>query len=596
MPEELAKILIVDDDEDITVTICEYFNSQKLGIHPIATSDPRKVLQILEQHQDIRLILSDFRMPGMNGFDLLILVKSKYPQILFVIMTGYSTQELRREGLKRGAIRYIEKPFDLAELSDIVRDALQGSAGFGGVIEAIQLPDIIQLIGVSRRTVTLVITADQGKAVIHFEDGEATHAVCGDLVGEDAFHEVFKWTGGRFNFTTPTDKAEHTITRSWQGLLIEAARRMDEGAASEAGMGSSSLETGNGPQRRETTAFDELLSEPAAALMIETDTALHGFEALEPNPATPSLNGDLIIQTAIPKPIPHPAPPPIPKIAPARTGAVKPKSEPQDADFSKIKDQWLGTALGRAVEAYLAWWPPDRPSIRFGDNNLGHLPPPLRLHFSYQSRLILKEMFKLENAPFDFGGEEVSRALDGLTQALIKNWQLSRDFYHQTIRDAVYFEAVRSLDPVRALVELLQQPSGATAAEIKSLLQALIENQLIEDHFRALIEDLGKQEERRIHPRQMEYLARAILYRRDEAEGYRSMRQAMSNLLQMISIGQSGSNEGLPADIIIAMLEAHGLVQIADFLKIEGYNQSNSINLEELEGLWRRYLGSLVAA
>lgn len=629
MPDTPAKILIVDDDEDITITISDYFNSQNMGIIPVATSDPRRVMSLLEEHRDVRLILSDFRMPGINGFELLMMVKAKYPHILFVMMTGYSTQELKREGFKRGAIRYIEKPFDLAELAEVIRDALQGSAGgFGGHIESIQLPDIIQLIGMSRRTVTLNITADQGKAALFFDDGEIIHAQSGELIGEEAFYEIFRWTGGRFTFSPLPPDTPQTVTQSWQGLLIEAARREDE---AKAALHEASPEP---PEQPEAFSLMEELEPAPPPPQPELETASAevpavesqtGFEPAPAPPPEPEPNlepaaeepfvaeaapaqaasktaADVILEVDEPvteypsaevaekRAAPELAPeaPVSPVTSEVPSEALKAPVAAQPALAPEVGGLTLEAIAREAWTRLSALWPSDQDRLRFGDIQMKGLPEYLRRHFYYRFEQTLRGILRLDGAPFDFEAPQVIQALEALYRNLMSQWLVSREMFQETLKSALSFEIGRCADPAAFLADFLSRRTDRIAAREADLLDELIGHSLVEDFWAPLGEDLRRHGQRRIHPRQLEYLGRALLYRRDEDEGYAAMRKAAARLLELAG-GSDQDRCTLHPDTAILMLESHGLVQTADYLRGELKQNRKDLGIDDLDTMMERY-------
>ncbi len=102
------------------------------------------------------------------------------------------------------------------------------TSGFGGTIESVQLPDAIQLICMSGRTAALTVSVNLKRGTLFFQDGNIVHAEYSDLIGEDAFFEIISWKGGEFALAALSPGHERTITDSWQGLLLEVARRNDE--------------------------------------------------------------------------------------------------------------------------------------------------------------------------------------------------------------------------------------------------------------------------------------------------------------------------------------------------------------------------------
>ncbi len=226
-----TRILIVDDDFDTLEIISEYLTGLDIGIIPNTTTDPTQIIPILRKFADVQLLLSELRMPRIDSIKLLSEIRENFPRLILLLMTGFGVDNLKKQAIELDVYKFIEKPFDLPELTGIIQDALRGhDAGFGGLIESMQLPDIIQMLAVSTRTVALTMSRGTQKATIHFDRGEIVHAVCGQVIGEQVILDVFAWTGGRFNLEALPTPEERTITQSWQALLLEAARQRDEEA------------------------------------------------------------------------------------------------------------------------------------------------------------------------------------------------------------------------------------------------------------------------------------------------------------------------------------------------------------------------------
>ncbi|MDP8228764.1 MAG: DUF4388 domain-containing protein, partial [Candidatus Electryoneaceae bacterium] len=105
---------------------------------------------------------------------------------------------------------------------------MSSSGRFGGTIKAVSLPDTIRLMCDSGRTVALMVSVGQKQGTMFFQDGEIVHAVQNDLEGEEAFLSIISWKGGEFSLRALAQKREKTIFESWEGLLLESARRNDE--------------------------------------------------------------------------------------------------------------------------------------------------------------------------------------------------------------------------------------------------------------------------------------------------------------------------------------------------------------------------------
>lgn len=121
--EEQKTILIVDDEETLTWSMSKNLSLNK-RYKVICANSAEEALEILQKTGGVDLIVSDIKMQGKDGLQLLSEVKAKYPKVGFVIMTAYGSTEKRQEALEKGAIRYIEKPFMMNQVKEIINEVL----------------------------------------------------------------------------------------------------------------------------------------------------------------------------------------------------------------------------------------------------------------------------------------------------------------------------------------------------------------------------------------------------------------------------------------------------------------------------------------
>jgi diguanylate cyclase (GGDEF)-like protein len=108
-----AVVLIVDDDELVRMTISVLVGS--LGYHCLVAGDGIEALAVL-QSTPVDLVLSDIVMPGMDGLELLVQIRENYKDTDVIISTGFHEKASYAEVIKAGAIDFIKKPIDQAEL------------------------------------------------------------------------------------------------------------------------------------------------------------------------------------------------------------------------------------------------------------------------------------------------------------------------------------------------------------------------------------------------------------------------------------------------------------------------------------------------
>ncbi len=120
MPQ--ATVMIVDDEANMLRTVESILRAE--GFQVVAAASGRAALEKLAT-QPVQVILTDARMPAVDGFELLAETRQRYPHIPVVMMTAYATPKLAVQAIKGGAADYIAKPFDPEELIHVVRTVLR---------------------------------------------------------------------------------------------------------------------------------------------------------------------------------------------------------------------------------------------------------------------------------------------------------------------------------------------------------------------------------------------------------------------------------------------------------------------------------------
>jgi DNA-binding response OmpR family regulator len=227
MGKDLKKVLIVDDEETLTWSMAKSLSRDIDKYQVIVANSGREALNTLKANR-VDLVISDIRMPDINGLDLLLKIKKDHPQTKVIIMTAYGSSDVQKEASRRGSLFYIEKPFEIADIRKIIIDVLGRKKGFRGKVFGLQLTDIIQMNCLGRLTTALVITQEGEKGTIYFNEGEVVHAECGDQQGTDAFYRILSWDEGEFISNIGVTPPIQTIHHNWEHLLVEAVRRNDD--------------------------------------------------------------------------------------------------------------------------------------------------------------------------------------------------------------------------------------------------------------------------------------------------------------------------------------------------------------------------------
>lgn len=140
-----VKIMLVDDEERFLSTTQKLLN--KKGYDAITASSGSMALDLLGQKQ-VHVVILDVKMPGMDGIETLKAIKSQYPMVEVVMLTGHATVESAVQGLKAGASDYLMKP---AEIDDLIERAEEAYARRQQLDEKIRMIQMRKHMGSSRK-------------------------------------------------------------------------------------------------------------------------------------------------------------------------------------------------------------------------------------------------------------------------------------------------------------------------------------------------------------------------------------------------------------------------------------------------------------
>jgi two-component system, NtrC family, nitrogen regulation response regulator GlnG len=168
----MKPIWIVDDDQSIRFVLEKALAREQFAVRSF--SSPRELLAALDDGDEPQVLVSDIRMPGMSGIELLGKVKTRLPGLPVIVMTAYSDLDSAVSAFQGGAFEYLPKPFDLTKAVELIRRAMDESlreevrdAGVAEMPEMLgQAPamqDVFRAIGrLSQSNVTVLITGESG--------------------------------------------------------------------------------------------------------------------------------------------------------------------------------------------------------------------------------------------------------------------------------------------------------------------------------------------------------------------------------------------------------------------------------------------------
>ena len=256
----IKNILIVDDDREMLLALKEGLKKYGDTFTVSIASDGRQAVGILETAV-VSLVVTDLKMPHMDGFELLAHVMQYYPEIPVIIITGYSTSELERMALEGGAVGYIAKPFLIENLARQILTTLRKETE-GGTLHNVSSGIFLQLMELEQKTCTIRIENKKNgrKGVLFFSNGDLLDARMNDNHGKAAAYEIFAWDEVNLSIQNGCAITTNMIQKDVQSLMLEAMRRKDEmrDARGSAGTSGAAAESGPGRQRSQLDLCDRI--------------------------------------------------------------------------------------------------------------------------------------------------------------------------------------------------------------------------------------------------------------------------------------------------------------------------------------------------
>src|SRR4051812_10203749 len=180
--DERQKILILDDEQDILEIYQEIL--ARLPSQPeIHTADSGMRAIALLESEPFKLLLADLRMPTMDGFQVLAIVRRRFPTLRVVVMTAADDEQFRARAYAMGIDLYLEKPKTGKEIINFVGciESLlerEDRGGFRGV-QSKTLVDIIQLECLTQSSIILRVSSAAGEGRFWIQKGEIIDAATG---------------------------------------------------------------------------------------------------------------------------------------------------------------------------------------------------------------------------------------------------------------------------------------------------------------------------------------------------------------------------------------------------------------------------------
>jgi len=223
----MHRVFYVDDQEDIVWSTTRLLARQSPRLTVDGFTSPLDALQAIRACPP-DILVTDLWMDEMSGLELMVEARRVAAKLPVIMVTGYSAQNTDATLRKRSSIEYLDKPVRTKSLIASINRVFERSELFSGDVSSPMLPDLVQIYALSQTTGTLKIRQPTQSGVICFDRGKMVHASSGSRFGESAVYELLSWHDCDFAPDTEPISSDRTVIASWQEVLTEGFRRIDQ--------------------------------------------------------------------------------------------------------------------------------------------------------------------------------------------------------------------------------------------------------------------------------------------------------------------------------------------------------------------------------
>jgi CheY-like chemotaxis protein/predicted DNA-binding protein (UPF0251 family) len=224
----MKHVLIIDDEKSLLLSMKAGFEPFKDELNILTAANGLQAVEILES-QEVDLVVTDLKMPKMDGFGVLSYLSENYPSMPAMVMTAFNTPEIENRLNEDRSLTIFEKPVNFDEFSKAILEAVHNDSQDSSM--GISLTSFMQLIQTEEKTCLLEVKTPEDTGHIYFEKGELINAIYAGLKAEDAVYKLLEFPDAQVGFKRPPKKkVKRLIKTSLMHVLMEGLRRIDEGS------------------------------------------------------------------------------------------------------------------------------------------------------------------------------------------------------------------------------------------------------------------------------------------------------------------------------------------------------------------------------
>jgi predicted regulator of Ras-like GTPase activity (Roadblock/LC7/MglB family)/CheY-like chemotaxis protein len=222
---KLKTVLIVDDEKSFLLSLLQGLEAYASDFEALTAPNGKAAVEVLKTGT-VDLVVTDLKMPELDGFGLLASMSKNQPNLPVIVMSAYCTPEIKARLNSLGAFKILEKPIDFQDFVEHIFAELHAVSK--GYINGITLPAFLQLVEMERKTCTLTIGSHGKKGFLYFQEGVLIDADNGEDEHEKAALDIVCWSDPSIEIDSFCRKKGRHITSPLGFVLLEGFRLQDE--------------------------------------------------------------------------------------------------------------------------------------------------------------------------------------------------------------------------------------------------------------------------------------------------------------------------------------------------------------------------------
>ncbi|MCB1034157.1 MAG: response regulator [Acidobacteria bacterium] len=177
--------------------------------------------------QKIDLVVTDLRLPKVDGTELVAEISRSQRPVPCIVMTAFGTPELELRLERMGVIDFIDKPLEIGDLRQRILDGLEERSG-DSLLRGLSVASFVQLLALEHKTCTVRIKQEGDSGMLFFRNGQLYDASHGEQTGLEAAMELVTWDQAEITVKNRCKVRSKRIELGLEILLLEAMRLDDE--------------------------------------------------------------------------------------------------------------------------------------------------------------------------------------------------------------------------------------------------------------------------------------------------------------------------------------------------------------------------------